>query len=186
MSNSSKRSERLRSFITSTLNDAAADAAPVTITGSGLPNITSEESRVKNSSEAREPETQENSPPIETPLLQQEPPITEETASISFPTEPNLHQEPSPNIAPTLHVPQRLAKSPAYQKANMTLYPRDLASLELYDKKARSYGFRLRKGGNPSLFIRTGLRLLEQLLQDDPQEWINQVAATMLATEDAE
>jgi len=90
-------------------------------------------------------------------------------------------------IERSLRAPERPVRSPKWEKANVTLEPRDLAILQRSDSQARDYGFRIRKGGNPSLFVRAGLRLLDELGERDPAEWIKRIAATTsLGSEQAE
>ncbi len=84
-----------------------------------------------------------------------------------------------------LRAPERPVKLPKWEKANVTLEPRDLAILQRSDAQARAYGFRIRKGGNPSLFVRAGLRLLDELVDRDPEAWIKRIAATTSVGTDA-
>jgi len=157
-----KRSDRLRSMIAATVTDAAENAAPVTVTGAGLsetPNA--QESRLKTS-------------PI---------PLARAPAS---PTVAAAAQSTSA-AERSLRAPERPVRSPKWEKANVTLEPRDLEILRRSDSQAREYGFRIRKGGNPSLFVRAGLRLLDELGDRDPQEWIKRIAGTTsLGSEQAE
>ncbi len=137
-------------------------------------------------------------PSLETPANENpkepvhEPPVVDETGALP----PNNLQdsgvknldlaENSANFphaesrkTPISYVPQKLPKAPTWQKANVTLEPEDMAILDHSDARARSYGFRIRKGGNPSLFVRAGLRLLNDLLEKDPDIWVKRIAETI-------
>jgi len=174
-----KRSDRLRSMIAATVTDAAENAAPVTVTGAGLSQAADlQESRLKT---------------LPIPSAQEENSAGE--ASRASPQRPPRLASPmvaaAPQTIPTveraLRAPERPVRSPKWEKANVTLEPRDLAILHRSDSQAREYGFRIRKGGNPSLFVRAGLRLLDELGERDPEEWIKRIAATTsLGSEHAE
>jgi len=75
---------------------------------------------------------------------------------------------------------ERTVKPPTWEKANVTLEPQDLAILKRSDQHARAYGSRIREGGNPSLFVRAGLRLLDELCDRDPEAWIKRIAEKTL------
>lgn len=55
-----------------------------------------------------------------------------------------------------------------WEKLSITLERRDLEVLERFHVVAREAGVKLRRGGNPSLFIRAALRELEELRVADP------------------
>jgi hypothetical protein len=186
---SEKRSDRLRSIIAATVSDAAEDAAPVTVTGSGMTTA----NRRKPSAESPEPsEPHHVLPDAETA----KPSTVIATAESSTEVAPTIGASPERvpasapqvatidagdgrrNVHAALRAPQRPTKIPKWEKANVTLEPRDLAILLRSDAQARAYGFRIRKGGNPSLFVRAGLRLLEELSDRDPEAWVRQIAAT--------
>ena len=152
--------------------------APVGVTGASFPAPVSADSRVKTLDDVIMPRpSEENQSPDQppTPLIS-----SDQTTSriIEMP-------EPTPEAArPTdldgfrapLRAPERPSKLPKWEKANVTLEPRNLAILERSDQQARAYGFRIRKGGNPSLFVRAGLRLLDELGDRDPEAWIKRIA----------
>jgi hypothetical protein len=190
---SEKRSDRLRSIIAATVSDAAEDAAPVTVTGSGMTS-TSAHKPSAESPELSEPQHVSSNLQPASPLAIAAP----ESSTEVFPTVgPSPEYVPASvpdagttqgtttdvgdrrrSVHPALRAPQRPTKIPKWEKANVTLEPRDLAILQRSDAQARAYGFRIRKGGNPSLFVRAGLRLLEELGDRDPEAWIRQIAAT--------
>jgi hypothetical protein len=196
---SEKRSDRLRSIIAATVSDAAADAAPVTVTGSSMATT----DRHKPSVAQRDaPDTVVVSPGAEAPA-----PLKSKAIGNATDLAPDLvtaiaapqQRRPADQAATTeprakrgdhraaLRAPQRPARLPKWEKANVTLEPLDLAILQRSDVQARAYGFRIRKGGNPSLFVRAGLRLLDELGDRDPEEWIKRIAATTsLASEQTE
>lgn len=195
---SEKRSDRLRSIIAATVTDAAENAAPVTVTGSGIPATDKEESRLKTTgSREAEPVSSRSVIPERTPpkpiaqadsnssprTAADEPPSVASTRSPR--STMNAAQAGSPergengnDLRALLRAPERPVKLPKWEKANVTLEPRDLAILQRSDAQARAYGFRIRKGGNPSLFVRAGLRLLDELVDRDPEAWIKRIAAT--------
>ena len=173
---SGKRSARLRSMIAATVTDAAENAAPVGFTGASFPAPIPTDSRVKTPDEIAEELSSHNaSHPEPSPATVVE--TVEPLAPVA--------DAPAPSMAPIpvnvksrapLRAPERPVKSPKWEKANVTLEPRDLAILERSDQQARAYGFRIRKGGNPSLFVRAGLRLLDELGDRDPEAWIKRIA----------
>lgn len=173
---SGKRSDRLRSMIAATVTDAAENAAPVGITGASLPAPSSPKSRVKTLDDIAIPRPSDENRSdgqIATPSISLEttsPPVVEVAAPTSA-TDIAEYRAP-------FRAPARTVKPPKWEKANVTLEPQDLAILEHSDQQARSYGFRLRKGGNPSLFVRAGLRLLHELGELDPEAWIKRIAET--------
>lgn len=195
---SEKRSDRLRSIIAATVTDAAENAAPVTITGSGIPVADRTDSGVKTPDSARPPLSSIDLDPavssnprrsgalgLAAEAVKVDPPATQTSLGIS-PANPPVTQQDrtgddqknARNLHPTLRAPQRPVKIAQWEKANVTLEPRDLAILQRSDSQARAYGFRIRKGGNPSLFVRAGLRLLDELSDRDPETWIKLIAAT--------
>jgi hypothetical protein len=67
----------------------------------------------------------------------------------------------------------------AWEKLSVTLEPDDIAVLERFHEAARAAGVRMRKGANPSLFIRAALRLLNEVGEEDPDQWARRVAAVL-------
>jgi hypothetical protein len=192
---SAKRSDRLRTMIAATVTEAAENAAPVSVTGSSIPAGDTAEPRVKTPDlQAAEPVVRAiAAEPGSTPLNDAVAPAAEPIGEAD--AEPQREGLPPPiAIAPrlsstsslerrdesrdSLRAPERPVKLPKWEKANVTLEPRDLAILQQSDEQARAYGFRIRKGGNPSLFVRAGLRLLSELCDRDPETWIKRIAAT--------
>jgi len=166
-----KRSDRLRSMIAATVTDAAENAAPVTVTGAGLSESGNpQESRLKTAPIPSAPAHEENRAAEAAPAL------PEHLAPLASPTV--VAPQKISVVERSLRAPERPVRSPKWEKANVTLEPRDLAILQHSDSQARQYGFRIRKGGNPSLFVRAGLRLLDELGDRDPEEWIKRIAAT--------
>ncbi len=200
---SEKRSDRLRSIIAATVTDAAEDAAPVTVTGSGITpsdqrDYTSRTAPLRRalplSSESGQLQAQDQFNALERGY--------EHPASANPTAQPRSVLLPTPiapstragltdvndsrsAVRPALRAPERPTKIRTWEKANVTLEPRDLAILRRSDAQARAYGFRIRKGGNPSLFVRAALRLLDELIDRDPEGWIKRIAATTPATADA-
>jgi len=178
-----KRSDRLRSIIAATVTDAAENAAPVTVTGAGLSEAeaaNSQESRLKTSPVPATPAQEEHRTVGAAPAPPQSLPRLASPGVAAA-------QQTSSAVERSLRAPERPVRSPKWEKANVTLEPRDLEILQRSDSQAREYGFRIRKGGNPSLFVRAGLRLLDELGDRDPEEWIKRIAATTsLASEQTE
>jgi len=195
---SEKRSDRLRSIIAATVTDAADDAAPVTVTGSGMTRADQRDSRVRAASPPEPADIPSRSesvlphPPAEFSAVE---PAYEHRAPADLSVQPQSVRSSTPT-APTaiasvrdssatqsaarspLRAPEGPTRLPKWEKANVTLEPRDLAILRRSDAEARAYGFRIRKGGNPSLFVRAGLRLLDELIDRDPEGWIKRIADT--------
>jgi hypothetical protein len=198
---SAKRSDRLRTMIAATVTEAAENAAPVSVTGSSIPAGDTPEPRVKT------PDLPTTEPvllasaaePGQTPLNDAVARAADRIGETDM--EPQRDGSPPPiAVAPRpsstsspesrdeslalLRAPERPVKLPKWEKANVTLEPRDLAILQRSDEQARAYGFRIRKGGNPSLFVRAGLRLLSELCDRDPETWIKRIAATTSTGQD--
>lgn len=191
---SEKRSDRLRSIIAATVTDAAENAAPVTVTGAGIGNGGKTEFTLKTTpAQELERSPISESQPLEP--LSDIAPGPEPRTLTQAPAQPASTASPTATISAAqrgttglnearddvramLRAPERPVKLPKWEKANVTLEPRDLAILQRSDAQARAYGFRIRKGGNPSLFVRAGLRLLDELVDRDPEGWIERIAAT--------
>ncbi len=196
---SEKRSDRLRSLIAATVTEAAENAAPVGITGSTVAASPPLEARVKTLDSIPAPEAVDEVDPIvrAADSTRGEPraalqPATQNTAADIEPTRAPAFEAVSTDVGSTaestvtpLRAPQRPSKVPKWEKANVTLEPRDLTILQRSDAQARAYGFRIRKGGNPSLFVRAGLRLLDELCDRDPKAWIERIAAITMLGMDA-
>lgn len=204
---SDKRSDRLRSIIAATVTDAAEDAAPVTVTGSGITRTDQSDytlraapplrsATVPSHSESGQPQPPERFEAVERAYEHPAPanaPAQPRSVPLSTPTAPSTRagvtdaSETRNLVRLPLRAPERPTRLPKWEKANVTLEPRDLAILRRSDAQARAFGFRIRKGGNPSLFVRAGLRLLDELIDRDPEGWIKRIAATTpLGTDAAE
>jgi len=195
---SEKRSDRLRSIIAATVTAAAENAAPVTVTGAGIGTGGKTEFTLKTT-----PAQELERIPFRSPISESQPleplsdiaPGPEPRTLTQAPAQPASTASPTATISAAqrgttglkeargdvramLRAPERPVKLPKWEKANVTLEPRDLAILQRSDAQARAYGFRIRKGGNPSLFVRAGLRLLDELVDRDPEGWIKRIAAT--------
>jgi hypothetical protein len=71
------------------------------------------------------------------------------------------------------------AKQATYAKMSITLTASDLEVIERFHSVAREAGVKLRKGGNPSLFLRAALREFDDLGDNDPQAWARRLASVL-------
>ena len=68
---------------------------------------------------------------------------------------------------------------PPPEKLSVLLGASELAILERFHEDARGAGIKMRKGGNPSLFVRAALRLLDQVGAQNAEEWARIVAGSL-------
>jgi hypothetical protein len=196
---STKRSDRLRSLISATVADAAADTAPVTITGASLAGVRvavadepiteliEKQKTVPGKPLPKSP-VEEEAEALPASLASAESKISLDAQPIQVVEIPTMPETPVPSVVTpasvsqmtrTIHSPISSAKKKTWEKISLTLEEQDLRILDDSDRTARVSGLRLRRGGNPSLFVRAGLRLLEQLRRDNPEAWLDQVSATI-------
>jgi len=181
-----KKSAALRNLITSSLKGAEMDPASVIITGAGIasPADVITDAQTTETAAFETPGEPEHGIVVgESGTSRANDGQISRIKNLGLADNPiNFAQEES-HRAPISYVPKKLPKAPTWQKANVTLEPEDMAILEHSDTCARSYGFRIRKGGNPSLFVRAGLRLLNDLLEKDPDTWVKRIAETIPSSE---
>lgn len=165
---SRKRSELLRDVIAEQLADAAEEAAAVSVIGAGAgPKtqnsvVTTPDSRIGPANEVPAPSPVISAPP--TPIAAEPQP-----SAIDIP----------PTLRRTIQPPETTStKTPSWQKISITLAPQDFDILSRLEEKARRRGVKMRKGGNPSLIVRTALRLLDELQDEAPEAWLGRIAAT--------
>jgi len=77
---------------------------------------------------------------------------------------------PRPPVAP---------KAPAWGKLTITLEQSDFDILDRFHVSAREAGLKLRRGGNPSLFIRAALRAFEEQSEERPDLWAERLVGVM-------
>jgi hypothetical protein len=73
--------------------------------------------------------------------------------------------------------PALYASEKRVEKMTLTLLREDLALLDEFHAEARRHGVKMRRGGNPSLFARASLRLLYELMLEDPSSFVRRVEA---------
>ena len=175
------RSDALRKILAETIEQSAATPAPLTITGVGAgpeePPPIDERSLV----DVMTPDSRL----LTTDLVGSSTAIGEQPDTI----QPQIEPAPAHGLAPpaarqtqtgSLLSPAHLAAPrPAGEKLSVLLGPRDLAILERFHEDARGAGIKMRKGGNPSLFVRAALRLLEDVGTRNADDWAQIVASTL-------
>ena len=118
--------------------------------------------------------------PTDPPQLYNEP-----ISDLGQPENDKIRSEVSSLVRPApiegLHRPVIYARppspSPGWVKLSVTIEQRDVAILDRFHEDARAAGLPLRKGGNPSMFIRAALRMLDEMSETDPEGWASRVAA---------
>ena len=168
----------LKARLAKQLEDDASTAAPVTITGAGGVQ-TSQESRLL---------TPDSSNPAVASLVRSAPGFdqagsksTHDVQAASL-VESRSLESGVMTFSPASATPNGGSARPIaarYEKLSILLEPSDLALLEQFYAIARAAGIRMRKGGNPSLFMRAALRSLNELNQADPEAWAERVAAAV-------
>lgn len=89
---------------------------------------------------------------------------------------PGAARKPQERLPPPIHSAK---PGPAREKLSVLLESRDLAILQRFHEDARDAGIKMRRGGNPSLFVRAALRLLDDVGTRDADEWAQIVASTL-------
>ena len=180
------RSEALRKMLAENIEQSAATPAPLTLTGAGAvpePKINQAEEdsrlptpdsgvfvkRINQSIDLSSDRVVRDvvAPPAEeapTTAVAVEPPMASELIYAFRAMEPIDPPAPAP---------------PRGEKLSVLLSASDLAILEKFHQDARGAGIKMRKGGNPSLFVRAALRLLDDVGSHDADQWANIVAATL-------
>lgn len=177
------RSEALRKILAQNIEQSAATPAPLTVTGAGtIPTVPEDLKRVK----PLEVMTPESGVPLEkdraepTSINQLEPGDVQESDVFPY-IVPGL--TPLANalkaMAPVLPREEPAASIPRPEKLSVLLGASELAILERFHEDARGAGIKMRKGGNPSLFVRAALRLLDQVGAQNADEWAKIVAGTL-------
>lgn len=81
---------------------------------------------------------------------------------------------PLPEV-PTVPAPAPAASAKGWDKLSITLSRSDFGILEVQTGQARAAGIKMRRGGNPSVFLRAALRNLEALRLTNPAAWVELV-----------
>lgn len=174
------RSDALRKLLAETIEQSAVTPAPLTITGVSagpdepLSNNEGRPAGVMTPDSRLGAIVREASPTA----LAEEPDAVEapqvERAQAQVFSMPAAVQTPNERVLP----PPRIASpGTAGAKLSVLLEPRDFAILERFHEDARGAGIKMRKGGNPSLFIRAALRLLDDVGTRNPSDWAQIVAS---------
>ena len=114
---------------------------------------------------------------IDSPKTQESGVQTSEATPVAAAEEapPGLQSVPSTIVAgpPSVPPPAMPEVTPPakWAKLSVTLHPGDFAIVDQQTTQARTAGIRLRRGGNPSIFVRAGLRNLEALRLTNPSAW---------------
>ena len=175
------RSDALRKILAQNIEQSAATPAPLTVTGAGtgpagfadsesakFPEVMTPESGVSAAEDyvgsapvvPPEPVQDENKDAL--PSIISLEPLTIAAKAIAL---------VSPSREPTaISRPEKLS---------VLLGASELAILERFHEDARGAGIKMRKGGNPSLFVRAALRLLDQVGAQNADEWARIVAGSL-------
>ena len=176
------RSNALRKILAETIEQSAATPAPLTITGVGASPEESPSNAEGSLTEVMTPDSRL----ITTDLAGSLTTIDKEPVTIQV---SRIGRGPARSLTPpaarqtqneSLMPPARTGSPrPTGEKLSVLLGPRDLAILERFHEDARGAGIKMRKGGNPSLFVRAALRLLEDVGARNADDWAQIVAATL-------
>jgi len=166
------------------IEQSAATPASLTLTGAGAvpePKVdqTEEESRVLTP-ESGVPVNQTPLPEIRGERVHQDvvaPPTQASTTDVAV--EPPMASERIYTFRAIEPIDSPSPAPPRGEKLSVLLSASDLAILEKFHQDARGAGIKMRKGGNPSLFVRAALRLLDDVGSHDADQWANIVAATL-------
>jgi hypothetical protein len=81
-------------------------------------------------------------------------------------------------VAPTVSAPAPAPAAKGWDKLSITLSRSDFGILDVQTGQARAAGIKMRRGGNPSVFLRAALRNLEALRLTNPTAWLDLVRET--------
>jgi len=177
-----KRSDALKSMLAASIRTAADTPSDLTIVGAGkAPEAEapsgSQESGVGSRGLGEEGRELGSGEP---PPSAAESTIASESTSANPPARENhgaVRLAPiAPSFAPRPPMP---TKAPAWAKLTITLEQSDFDVLDRFHAEAREAGVKLRRGGNPSLFIRAALRAFDELSEEQPNMWAQRVAAVI-------
>jgi phage tail sheath protein FI len=103
------------------------------------------------------------------PIAEAGPPAP--TTAASQPAPPVVTaQQPAPPVALA-----PAAKAKPYVNQTHLLRLSDVDIIERQTEIARAAGVKMRKNGNPSLIVRAALRLLEEVREKSPDEWLQRI-----------
>ena len=178
MSATTKRSDALKKLLATSIQTASDTPSDLTVFGAGKPpdqdsGVATPESylEVAEQSEASSiVGSASTEGAVEIAEVAPDEPVV--------PDSPPLLRVPLP--APALFLSQRSAAKPTgWAKLSITLEPGDLEILDRFHASARDAGVKLRRGGNPSLFVRAALRAFEELSETRPEAWAERLAGVI-------
>jgi len=179
------RSDALRKILAQNIEQSAATPAPLTLTGAGTVPVVSE-SHVSVKVTPKEVMTPETGVLLAEDRVLAPASVAAAEMLEDEKTDDSQHPTPTPSplanavkaIAPVLPRQEPIA-IPRPEKLSVLLGASELAILERFHEDARGAGIKMRKGGNPSLFVRAALRLLDQVGAQNVDEWARIVAGSL-------
>ena len=175
------RSDALRKILAQNIEQCAVTPAPLTVTGAGtvptgLPNEGSATTREVMTPESGVLTAEDYAGRV--PVEPSEPVLVDNRDVLRNSVSSGPLTVAAKAIAP---VPpkQEPTAIPRPEKLSVLLGASELAILERFHEDARGAGIKMRKGGNPSLFVRAALRLLDQVGAQNADEWARIVAGSL-------
>lgn len=178
---SKARSNALRKLLAENIEQSAATPAPLTLTGAGTIPAASPEASSYITGKVMTPdsgvldsETTASLPNAET--------FASEIARKSVAPPPIASVEQPAKItrsAAAVEPPLVRPAPPRPEKLSVLLNASELAILERFHEDARGAGIKMRKGGNPSLFVRAALQLLDEVGSRNVDEWARIIATSI-------
>lgn len=175
------RSDALRKILAQNIEQSAVTPAPLTVTGAGAVPTGLPGAESATTTEVMTPESgvlpaEVHTEPVPVELREPVQDNIRVVLSNSVSPEPLIFAVKA--IAPVPPKPEPAA-IPRPEKLSVLLGASELAILDRFHEDARGAGIKMRKGGNPSLFVRAALRLLDQVGAQDADEWARIVAGSL-------
>jgi len=179
---SKARSNALRKLLAENIEQSAATPAPLTLTGAGT--IPAGPSGAVSSipAEVMTPDSCILGAESFAPSLAVAEAFASSIAAKSVSPPPIAPVEPLATIlrsAAAVEPALVLPAPPRPEKLSVLLNASELAILERFHEDARGAGIKMRKGGNPSLFVRAALQLLDEVGSRNADEWARIIAASI-------
>ena len=175
------RSDALRKILAQNIEQSAVTPATLSVTGVGTAPIGLADQEGDNTQKVMTPESgvlTAAGEALAAPVEQLEP-VQNNKRDVSPSA---VTSDPRPiaakAIAPVLPRQEPTA-IPRPEKLSILLGASELEILERFHGDARGAGIKMRKGGNPSLFVRAALRLLDQVGAQNADEWARIVAGSL-------
>jgi len=178
---SKSRSNALRKLLAENIEQSAATPAPLTVTGAGTIPAAPPEA-VSYTTEVMTPDSGIAEAETSASLIASAGAFASDIAAKSVSPPPIAPVEPLATIlrsAALLEPALVLPAPPRPEKLSVLLNARELAILERFHEDARGAGIKMRKGGNPSLFVRAALQLLDEVGSRNADEWARIIAASI-------